>query len=92
MSADAADLMRHALAWPHCWRNYYCCCVGSEADETWKTLVAIGHANVILLRGDMTHETSRYYRVTTAGRDYLSSLEGDPGSRSPAICKWAIPR
>lgn len=89
MSDNAADLMRHALAWPHCWRNCYCAGIGSEADETWKRLVAIGHANVLHVRGDMSIENSRYYRVTTAGREYLSSLEGEPGSRSPPV---AIPR
>ncbi len=63
------DKMRHAVAWPKCYRNYY---DASESDTPdWEELVVMGYA---FRRQSSVCDGRPLYHVTQAGLDLLLEL------------------
>ncbi len=73
------DTMRHATAWPKCYRNHYCANAEGPEAKRWAALVEIGFAEE---GARINGGTSRVFRVTDLGR---AALDASGPRRKPTI-------
>ena len=73
-SPEEIEILRHATAWPQCYRNYFSASVGSEDCRICESLVRDG-----LMAGGCKSSTSGdlLFAVTDRGRALLTQLDED---------------
>ena len=68
------NILRHALAWPQCYRNHYNTDKGCFDYEDCETLCEAG----LMIRQIMLGQRGFLYKVTNAGIQVLRDAEAQP--------------